>query len=107
MHEVRHHSQQDYKQQNLHCAPVHHRGRGQLVCVNYFSKQLHNTSPQCTEIVNVDCCFFHQTHVLMVSMTVIRTLPVSLKLMAGIVVIVILVLRETDDNVLVRFTVSL
>ena len=46
-------------------------------------------------------------HVLEVLMTVIRMLPVSPKLMAGIIADVILVLRETDDSVMVRFTVSL
>ena len=46
-------------------------------------------------------------HVLMVSITVIQMLPVSLKKAACTIVIVILVLRETDDKiVLVSFTVS-
>ena len=45
-------------------------------------------------------------HVLMVSITVIRMLPVSLKLAAGTIVVVIMVLRETDEIVLVSFTVS-
>ena len=39
-----------YMQQNLHSAPVHHRCRGRFECVNYFSKQLHNTSPKYTEL---------------------------------------------------------
>ena len=45
-------------------------------------------------------------HVLMVSITVIQMLPVSLKLVAGTIVVVIMVLRETDEIVLVSFTVS-
>ena len=46
-------------------------------------------------------------HVFMVSITVIQMLPVSLKKVARMVVVVILVLRETDNKiVLVSFTVS-
>ena len=45
--------------------------------------------------------------VLEVLMTVIQMLPVSLKQAAGTIVVVIMVLRETDDKiVLVSFTVS-